>query len=227
MKKLSCILFASFILVVIFSVLISGRGYTKDNLAYKLDTNEKIVEKEFYYFDTLRRSVVQILACGETGSAFGTGFFIDENKTIITNYHVIREAEKVYIMFKEDEYAYRANVLYFDEENDIAILTSNYDFEFNYLPLTFDTKINETIYTCGFSTNYNVTHGNIIDNMAPYKGKYYIDITNIVYSGNSGGPALNKDGEVVGVVTLGNSVSTSLVPSYKVYNAIHNLKNES
>lgn len=220
MKKLSLAFCASFILMILFLIISGGRGYTKDNLEYKSQVN---TQKEMYYFENLQKSVVQIITVRNSGGSFGTGFFIDDKKTIVTNYHVVRDAEKIFITIREDEYAYRAKLVAFDEKNDIAIITSDDEFDYKKLPLTFDIKKNESIYTCGYSTNYTVTSGKVIDTNAQYKNNSYIDITNVVYSGNSGGPALNENGEVVGIVTLGDSVSTSLVPTYKLYDLIFNL----
>ena len=221
MKKLSFTLLASFVLMMLFIIISGGRGYTKDNFNVKTQT---MIQKEEYYYANLSDSVVQIFANRENANSFGSGFFINNDKYVVTNFHVVKDAKKMYVMLKEGQYAYEAKLFAFDSQNDIAILKMNSEIKHNYLPLTTDSKKNDNVYTCGFATNYTVSSGKVMDTNAPYKDNYYIDISNIVYCGNSGGPALNEKGEVIGIVTLGNSVSTSLGPTYKLCNLVNNSK---
>jgi len=167
--------------------------------------------------------VVQVYASRENISAFGTGFFINSENKIITNYHVIEGAKYVYVTFLDDKYAYKADLYAYDKENDMAVLYAEDILSHDYLPITLDVEKNESVYTCGFADDYMVTKGKVLEPKSFYQGDYYIDTSNVVMEGNSGGPAVNSDGEVVGIVTLGNSFSTSLIPSYELFNFVHNL----
>ena len=225
MKKLALEIIASFLLMILFIMLImiiilSGRGYTKDNLEYR----SKVIDlSENTQFDYLSKSVVQIFVSREGSAVFGTGFFISKDNKVVTNFHVIDGAAKIYVALGDDKYAYEAYIFAFDKANDLAILSVPDVATHDYLPITLDVFKDENIYTCGFADEYTITQGNVLDTKSLYKNNYYIDTSNVVMEGNSGGPAINENGEVVGIVTLGNSVSTSLVPSYKLYSFIYNL----
>lgn len=217
MKKLSWILITSSIFALIFTIVISGRGYTKDDLSM----NDYDINTEYFY-EILSKKVVQIYTTGDKSVSFGTGFFIDNKKSIVTNYHVVREATNIYILFKDDSYAYRAELVAFDEKNDIAILTSKEDFKYESFELAFDVARHQNVCSCGFSLDYVVAPGKIIDARATYEDNNYIQTNNILKRGNSGGPVINEKGEVIGMVTLGTKSSTYLVPSSKIMNLVYN-----
>ena len=218
MKKLSFVLIASSVLTFFFVVTIGGRGYTKDDLSLS-GNNESKYE---YYYENLSNKVVQIYTTGDKGMSFGTGFFIDNKKTIATNYHVVRDAKTIYIMFKEDSFAYKAELITYDVKNDIALLTSKEDFEYEKMQLSFDAKRHQTVYSCGFSLDYVVSESEIKDARAIYENNNYILINSVLKKGNSGGPVVNEKGEVVGMVTLGTKSQTYLVPSSKIMNLVYN-----
>lgn len=218
MKKLSWILITSSIFALIFTIVISGRGYTKDNLS--MDDNNIDIE---YYYEKLSTRVVQIYTTGEKTVSFGTGFFVDHKKSIVTNYHVVKDAEKIFILFKDDSFAYRAELVAFDEKNDIAVLTSKEDFKYERLELSFDSKRHQNVCSCGFSLDYIVAPGKITDARATYESNNYIQTNNVLKRGNSGGPVINEKGEVIGMVTLGTKSSTYLVPSYKIMNLLYSI----
>jgi S1-C subfamily serine protease len=112
MKKLALEFIASFLLMILMImvfmiVILSGRGYTKDNLEYR----SKVIDLSGdTRFENLSKSVVQIYASKEGSSAFGTGFFINSENKIITNYYVIEGAKCVYVTMLDDKYAYKADL---------------------------------------------------------------------------------------------------------------------
>lgn len=215
-KKLSFKIITSFILTLLLVITFNGRGYTKDDL-------EVIKYSQEYYYDILSKSVVQLCVIGKNNNAFGTGFFVDDKKTIVTNYHVVKDAETIYFRFKDEEYKYKAKMIGFDKLNDIAILTSDDEFDYKPLSLTTNCKKSQIVYSCGFSSDYIMTSGNVIDTNSKYKNNNYIDISNLLSRGNSGGPIINRKGEVIGMTALGCSTSTSLVPSYKIINRLNKI----
>lgn len=161
--------------------------------------------------EELKRSVVEIITYDNFNQiTSGTGFILD-NKTIVTNYHVIKNAISVEI---KDYYGtiYHSNGFYtVDYENDIALLNVNEDdlLKLN-IPIKFSKKapqIGDEIHTIGFplSSEYRYDNG-IVNNISlkldktPY---YNLEINLGVNHGASGSPIFNKKGKVVSMVKGG------------------------
>ena len=138
----------------------------------------------------------------------GTGFFIDELH-IVTNYHVIKDVDAVKL------YAYgypfeieTANVVGFDEESDIAVLKIDQIIPHGVLQFSdTDPLIGDTVYALGHGAGqyWSLTQGIISYDTRPNPNTswvHYLQTDAVINSGNSGGPLLNDDGEVVGVNTL-------------------------
>jgi S1-C subfamily serine protease len=149
---------------------------------------------------------------GEKGeSGLGTGFFIDEN-TILTNAHVVNEAKNVKVALENSPGMYDATVKYADTSMDVAVLNiKDYDTftkendNIKILSLQEKYEIAEKVYTVGHAWGlfYSVSTGVIsyeerkIDgDMSP---RFLIQTDAKIYQGNSGGPMLNEDGEVLGI----------------------------
>lgn len=139
----------------------------------------------------------------------GTGFFIREDGYILTNHHVI-ENGSTYTVTCYDGTQYPATVVGYEEENDIAVLK----IEANDMPtVTFGDSDNllvgEDILTIGNplgELTYTMTKGIVsaLDRMLNMDEGVSIDMFQIdaaVNSGNSGGPAFNMYGQVIGVVS--------------------------
>ena len=201
MKKCLSIILTSLLIVFCFSFN-SVRGDTKDNY---------------------RESIVQLFAIRNGHSSYGSAFFVDD-KILATNYHVINDAKRIIIFTNGDEDFCTAEVIATDIQNDIALLKVDSLNDYPELKFSTNVKKNESVLTCGFAGAYEMTYGKVNLVKDKYEGNYYIDISNICKHGNSGGPAINSDGLVIGMVTLGNSKSTSLVPSFKIIDLMNNLE---
>ncbi len=142
----------------------------------------------------------------------GSGFIVSSNGYIMTNAHVIRDANKIEVKLY-DETSYSATVIGSDPNTDIAVLKIEGE-NFPYLALgdSDQVKIGQSIIAIGspFQLTASVTTG-VVSGI-----KRHLDITNYgdyfqcdaaINPGNSGGPSLNLDGEVVGINTaiLSNS----------------------
>ena len=73
-------------------------------------------------FDLIAPCTVEINADGDTFSSTGTGSFIDENGTIITNYHVIESCHTINVTTQDGNVHKVEKVLGFDKERDLAII---------------------------------------------------------------------------------------------------------
>jgi serine protease Do len=145
---------------------------------------------------------------------YGTGFFYKEDDTyayILTNEHIIDEGIKVEIVNSKDERV-ETTILGKDEYLDIAVLRVDKKYA-NKIATIGDSKnikLGDTIFTIGSPLGYNyrrsVTSGIISGKNREIKdGDWLINTIQIdasINEGNSGGPLLNINGEVIGIVSL-------------------------
>ena len=153
---------------------------------------------------------------GYSEVALGSGFFIDEGGSIITNYHVIQSEvdpkyegySRLYIKLagKSDD-RIPAKVLGWDASCDLALLKADvkpgYVFE---LGSASDLEVGDRILAVGapLGLEHTVTSGIIsaVERDVGMPGKV-IQIDAAVNSGNSGGPVVDENGKVQGVVFAG------------------------
>lgn len=144
----------------------------------------------------------------------GTGFAINNNGYILTNNHVIENSKSITVRGLNGDFnkAYNAEIVLRDKNNDLAILKikDHRIKTFKKPPYSFKTVISdvgETVYALGYplrasmGDEIKLTSG-IISSKSGYQG----DITNYQISvpiqpGNSGGPLLDSNGNIIGVIS--------------------------
>lgn len=134
----------------------------------------------------------------------GTGFLIASNGYIATSYHVIRDADSVYIENKKFG-RFKATVVRSDVKNDVALLKiTNPSFKAK-IPFVITLKeasIGEDVFTLGFPREDIVFGEGSISSSTGYKGAAETyQITVPVNPGNSGGPLISRQGELVGMIS--------------------------
>ena len=138
-----------------------------------------------------------------SGDYIGSGFAVGEN-TVVTNAHVIGNADDI-VLYSYQGDTFRASIYLMDNSLDIAILSVD---QASFVPLKIgnsdDLKTGEDIYAIGApkSMGYTLTKGVISNKSRVLYGKSYIQIDAAINSGNSGGPLLNNNGEVIGVNSM-------------------------
>ena len=152
----------------------------------------------------------------------GTGFIYKKNKGlayIMTNNHVIDEADKAEIEFNDNDKTIEAKIVGGDKYADIAILTIEDKSEYVTVEIgeTESLKLGDTIFTIGtpMGLNYKgtVTKGILSgkDRMVDISVSgnnttdYYMKVMQIdaaVNPGNSGGPLCDVSGKVIGVISM-------------------------
>lgn len=137
----------------------------------------------------------------------GSGFFISDNGTIATNYHVIQDAEYVLVQPYAAEDYYLASVIAVDHISDLALLRiANTYTVTDYLSFSSKkVRVGDSIYVSGYPRGIDLTISNgIVSNNEHYAveepGVYYM-ITAAISPGNSGGPVVNESGKVIGIAT--------------------------
>jgi serine protease Do len=140
--------------------------------------------------------------------ALGTGFVIDEQGLIVTNYHVIDQADEILVSFTESETEkpLKAEVVGKDPELDIALLRVSSPQRFQPVALgdSDALEVGERVLAIGnpFGQGHTVTQGII-----SAKGRFspnlplgsYLQTDAPINPGNSGGPLVNMRGEVIGI----------------------------
>ncbi|MDC1139567.1 Do family serine endopeptidase [Candidatus Pelagibacter sp.] len=140
-------------------------------------------------------------------AALGSGFIIDEKGIVITNNHVIQDAEDIVVRVGEDK-EYKAKIIGADPLSDIAVL--QIDSKEKFTPVKFGdsdkARIGDWVIAIGnpFGLGGTVTAGIIsARNRSIGLSRYedYIQTDASINSGNSGGPLFDMNGDVVGINT--------------------------
>lgn len=146
-----------------------------------------------------------------SGEALGSGFTIGEN-CIVTNAHVVEDSSNITIESYDKTY-YKAEVVGINEEQDIAVLTVA-EVSFPYLAIAdfSAAKAGDDVFTIGAprGMTYSITKGGLSAKSRTIAGETYIQTDAPINEGNSGGPLLNDEGQVLGMNTLKMSDSEGI-----------------
>ena len=138
--------------------------------------------------------------------AAGSGFVISADGYIVTNNHVVDNANKVTVTFENGD-EMTATVIGTDPKTDLAVVKVDGASDLPFVRLSdAEARVGEWVVAVGnpFGLGGTVTAGIISARGRDIAGSAYGDFLQIdaaVNTGNSGGPAFNLDGEVVGVNT--------------------------
>ncbi len=163
-----------------------------------------------------------------------TGFLLDGSGYIITNAHVVQNAKNLIVENKKGDQFY-ANPIYSNTVTDLAILkiTDTAFKKVNGLPYTFpktSAELAEPIFTLGYPRE-EVVYG---EGYLSAKSGYYGDTTSYQISisvnpGNSGGPVIDQNGEVIGIISSKETNADGVVFAIKsknIYNALKEIKKD-
>lgn len=136
----------------------------------------------------------------------GTGFLIDTKGYIVTNAHVVKNARHVAVQGSDGK-EWKAKLVHLDNARDIAILkitSKNYKSPGS-IPYSIKrnaANLAEPVFTLGYPRNEIVYGEGYVAAKTGFEGdSLALQITIAANQGNSGGPVLNKNGEVVGILT--------------------------
>ncbi|MCX7877075.1 MAG: trypsin-like peptidase domain-containing protein [Ignavibacteria bacterium] len=151
--------------------------------------------------DMFRPAIIQIA----TPQSTGTGFYLKNEKLIVTNNHVIRgNAEAV--IGGNNLTKQIAPVYFTDPRYDLAFIRAPEGVELPEIRLGKNSPVKDgdTVIAIGhpYGLNYTATEGIVSKSSRVKNGISYIQIDAAINPGNSGGPLVNLDGEVVGVNTF-------------------------
>ncbi|MBN1805853.1 MAG: trypsin-like peptidase domain-containing protein [Sedimentisphaerales bacterium] len=185
----------------------------KDDKLYKtahlgITTIEKCVEM-------VSEAVVKVSSPGGTGS----GFFINEDGYLITNYHVIEKETRIeVIVFRKAKNGFertkfkKVKIEAINPFLDLALLkvlpsdpSENIKVNFVHLGDMAQIKVGEQVFAIGnpLGLERTVTNGLISTKNRAFEGLLYIQTNTDINPGNSGGPLFNLAGQVIGVTNMG------------------------
>lgn len=168
------------------------------------------------------------------GNFRATGFLVDGSGYIITNAHVVNNARNIIVENKKGDQFF-TKAVYVNKITDLAILKISDTFfvKVTNLPYTFpksSTELGEHIFTLGYPREEIVYGEGYLSAKSGYFGdttSYQISIS--VNPGNSGGPVINKNGEIIGIISSKETNADGVVFAIKsknIYNALKELKGD-
>ena len=162
--------------------------------------------------DRVSQAVVKV----STPGGLGSGFFINEEGYLITNFHVIERETRIEVMvFQQDNNGFekkkfkKVKIIAINPFVDLALLKVENlgDTKIMYANLGDIDEVNvgETVFAIGnpLGLERTVTDGVISTINRPFEGQVYIQTNADINPGNSGGPLFNLAGEVIGVTNMG------------------------
>ena len=211
---------------IIFAVFVSFNSITNNDSGELIVTNgdygETVgevtgIERSYEYslidiFEKSEASIVQVsVVRGESDGGMGSGFVYSDEGYVITNQHVVQDAERVMITFLDGE-AYIGNVIGTDRDLDIAVVKvepTNTYLQPIKIGDSSKLKVGEKIAAIGnpFGLSGSMTSGIVsqMGRLLPQETGYSIPVViqtdAAINPGNSGGPLINMKGEVVGINT--------------------------
>ena len=211
---------------IIFAVFVSFNSIADNETGELIVTNGNYgetvgeavgIERGYEYslidiFEKSEESIVQVSVLrGESEGGMGSGFVYSDEGYVITNQHVIQDAQKVMITFLDGE-AYIGNVVGTDRDLDIAVVKvepTNTYLQPIKIGDSSELKVGEKIAAIGnpFGLSGSMTAGIVsqMGRLLPQETGYSIpDVIQTdaaINPGNSGGPLINMKGEVVGINT--------------------------
>jgi serine protease Do len=161
-----------------------------------------------------KASLVVILHTGRQGkqAGLGTGFVIDEDGLIATNFHVIGEGRPITVQFPDGTKHEATEVHASDRHLDLAIVRINAK-GLTPLPLgnSETIKTGQPIAALGHPLGLkNSVVAGVLSGRRDVEGVSMLQIAMPIEQGNSGGPVLDMDGKAVGVVTMKSLVAANL-----------------
>lgn len=158
----------------------------------------------------------------EVVEGLGSGFIISEDGYVLTNYHVAGRANKIIVTMKGGE-KHEARIIGADATSDIALLKIDTDSKLPYLKLANSSDIIVGEWSIAFGNPFGLFDMNakptvtvgVVSNTGldfvqgdkVYTGMVQTDAA--ISSGNSGGPLVNANGDVIGMNTVIFSTATN------------------
>ncbi len=200
-------MFRKLVLVLAFAAALPSATYAQPK-------KEKAPSVEKLTADA-KDSIVVIAYTGRDGKqqGLGTGFVISEDGLIATNYHVIGEARPITVQLSDGSKHEATAVQASDRKLDLAIVKIDAKRKLKALPLgdSHALRVGQPIVAIGHpqGLEYSVVAG-VLSGTRDLEGVTMLQLAIPIEQGNSGGPVLDANGRVVGIVTMKSLVTANL-----------------
>ncbi len=172
--------------------VLDARGSGVPSITNNLSPTEKLLEA----------TVTLLVSGSDQEISQGSGVFIEQNR-LVTNFHVIEDGFKIDVYDASGNFLDRGTVLSRDKLNDIAIVecaTVKRDIYFEVE--SAEVNIGDEVFVAGAPTGLSGTLSAGIISAIRNGGEFdvpLIQITAPISPGSSGGPVMNKKGELIGI----------------------------
>jgi serine protease Do len=165
----------------------------------------------------------------------GTGFLIDSKGYIVTSHHIVEGANNIAVQNTAGK-DFSAHIVFSDPARDLAILKVDDNTFKSRAPIPYKIKQNnpsvaEQVFTLGYPRNDVVYGEGYMAAKTGYNGDTLsCQIAIAANPGNSGGPILNRNGEVIGILSAKQITAEGVVFATQakyIYDAIKGLKNDT
>ena len=201
---------------------LSGKQLLENELLYNLliNTEKKYLERSkgeslkinlskrkiFLNTTEMVKETIRSVVTIETDGKFGSGVFISDNGYLLTNYHVIEGKKTIYVKVDNNRKII-AELIKFNKDYDLAILQVKITNSkgLSLVVESTNSNLGEDVFAIGTPLDrklqQSVSKG-IISGFREFNGVNFIQTDVNINSGNSGGPLLNVNGEIIGINTL-------------------------
>lgn len=219
--------------LIVFLVILATTACTLPSLAQSgLDTTnaadatsehvsvlvpDKVLQEDALVniYQTVSPGVVSIQVYNQSGSGQGSGFVVDQEGHIVTNYHVVEDAATIEVHFQSGVKVF-GEVVGVDLDSDIAVIKVDVDPD-ELTPLTIGNSdqvyVGQTVVAIGNPYGLSGTmtvgivsaRGRTLESIRQTTDGAYFSAGDLIQTdatinpGNSGGPLLNLNGEVIGI----------------------------
>ena len=165
----------------------------------------------------------------------GSGFIVDKNGYIITNFHVVDQADHIVVRLTGDKTKYKAKLIGVDAETDIAVIKIDLGKPLQAIKIanSDSVQVGDWAVAIGapFGLETSVTAGIVSATGRDIASQFqrFIQTDAAINPGNSGGPLVNINGEVIGINTMiatqsggyqGIGFALPMNTAVKVYNQV-------
>jgi S1-C subfamily serine protease len=181
----------------------SGSEFMEEFKKFYQKEEKEFKEKSKPQYDSKKEKVTP-----EDIRGIGSGFIIDSNGKVVTNYHVVEGQRRIFVMTNDNK-IYKAKVIRESPAEDLAVLEIENparNFRFAKLGDSDSIDVAEPVIAIGnpFGLSFTVTSGIVsaVGRTTPDGKEGLIQTDAAVNPGNSGGPLINMGGEVIGINTM-------------------------